>query len=250
MDTRYEENKRAESSNEQNWIEVRLQGKLPERRSNHTAFILKQKDNEYMYIHGGRDLKEGSISTMWRVSLTGIRTLFQDNYHNVEWECVNTTGRGPGKISHHTVSILSQKEVLFYGGLKGEDNNADIFLFNAMTNAWSTVRMAEATSPDILPRDDHSMCDLDDGGFLVFGGFVNGSRTNELLQFRATSMSVNAEILCKNDLSRGPPIRASHSSAFHNGQFFVFGGQDDDNNKLGDLWSFDTTTKKWTELTN
>lgn len=28
-----------------------------------------------MYIHGGRDLKEGSIDTMWRVSLTGIHAL-------------------------------------------------------------------------------------------------------------------------------------------------------------------------------
>ena len=60
-----------------------------------------------MYIHGGRDLKEGSIDTMWRVSLTGIHALKQDPYYPVEWECVQTHGKGPGKISHHTCSVIN-----------------------------------------------------------------------------------------------------------------------------------------------
>jgi len=29
--------------------------------------------NDSMYIHGGRDLKEGAISTMWRVNITAIQ---------------------------------------------------------------------------------------------------------------------------------------------------------------------------------
>jgi len=59
-------------SNEEVWYEVRVQGKLPERRSNHVAFIWSNQGSEYMYIHGGRDLKEGSISTMWRINLTSV----------------------------------------------------------------------------------------------------------------------------------------------------------------------------------
>ena len=56
-----------------------------------------------------------------------------------EWELVQTTGRGPGRISHHTSSVRPSKEVVFYGGLKGEDSNAEIFLFNPNTNSWLTV---------------------------------------------------------------------------------------------------------------
>jgi len=55
---------------EECWFEIRMQGKLPERRSNHVAFVWVNQGNEYMYIHGGRDLKEGNISSMWRVSVT------------------------------------------------------------------------------------------------------------------------------------------------------------------------------------
>jgi len=62
-----------EAIDQDSWIEVRLSGKLPERRSNHCAFILTMKDGEYLYVHGGRDLKEGSISTMWKVNLSGIQ---------------------------------------------------------------------------------------------------------------------------------------------------------------------------------
>ena len=56
-----------------------------------------------------------------------------------EWELVNTSGRGPGRISHHTTQVRPSKEVIFYGGLKGEDNNDEIYLFNPNTNAWLTV---------------------------------------------------------------------------------------------------------------
>ncbi len=57
-----------------------------------------------------------------------------------EWELVQTTGRGPGKISHHTVSVRPTKEVIFYGGLRGDDSNDEVFLFNPNTNTWSIVQ--------------------------------------------------------------------------------------------------------------
>lgn len=77
-----------------------------------------------LYVHGGRDLKEGSHSSMWRVSLTGIRELNTDPFYPVEWELVTTHGQGLGKISHHTASVHGPREVIFYGGLFGEDNNS------------------------------------------------------------------------------------------------------------------------------
>jgi len=89
-------------------------------------------------------LKEGSISSMWRLNLTGILAMAEDDNSNsqVEWELVNTTGRSPGRISHHTVSVRPDKNVIFYGGLKGEDSNSEIFLFNPNSNSWLNVNLS------------------------------------------------------------------------------------------------------------
>ena len=91
-----------------------------------------------LYVHGGRDLKEGSIASMWRLNLSRIHQVMEEdsNETNFEWEQVQTTGRGPGKISHHTASVLPSKDVIIYGGLKGEDSNQEIFQFNPNTNSW------------------------------------------------------------------------------------------------------------------
>lgn len=56
------------------WSEIRVQGKLPERRSNHAAFIQNASRN-YLFIHGGRDLKEGALDNLWRIDLDGVAAL-------------------------------------------------------------------------------------------------------------------------------------------------------------------------------
>lgn len=116
-----------------------------------------------LYVHGGRDLKEGSIATMWRLNLTGIHSLLDDDGSGqpVEWEMVQTNGRGPGRISHHTVSVRPSKEVIFYGGLKGEDSNSEIFLFNPNTCSWLTVAQSVSglAQPSLLlPVTTNFLC--------------------------------------------------------------------------------------------
>jgi hypothetical protein len=31
-------------------------------------------------------------------------------------------------------------------------------------------------------------------------------------------------------------------------KMFIFGGQDDDNNKLADMWTFDLSTQAWSQV--
>lgn len=76
-----------------------------------------------MYIHGGRDLKEGPISTLWRLNLTLIQQIHENTSIKVGWEQITTTGKDIGKISHHTCAKISPKEILFSGGLKGDSSS-------------------------------------------------------------------------------------------------------------------------------
>jgi len=100
----------------------------------------------------------------------------EDPYHPCAWECVkqNEEKAGPGKISHHTASV-NGNTVYFYGGLKGEDSVKDIYKFNVETNCWS----CDTLKGEIAARDDHAIACQANGDFYVFGGFVDGSRTNE-----------------------------------------------------------------------
>jgi len=45
-----------------------------------------------------------------------------------------------------------------------------------------------------------------------------------------------------------PTPRSGHSSCIFENNMYVFGGKDDDNNKLNDLWKLDLTTLVWTEI--
>jgi len=45
-----------------------------------------------------------------------------------------------------------------------------------------------------------------------------------------------------------PPARAGHSSCVYEDKMYVFGGKDEDNEKLKDFWCFDFATNMWDEL--
>lgn len=94
------------------------------------------------------------------------------------------------------------------------------------------------------------MSDLAENTFLVFGGFVNGSRVNELCRFSVPSNQTIEGQVCETQQppEQCPKPRASASSAVYNGKLYVFGGQDDDNNKLDDLWEFDLASNSWREI--
>lgn len=46
----------------------------------------------------------------------------------------------------------------------------------------------------------------------------------------------------------GPAGRAGHSAVCHENKVFVFGGQDDHNNKLDDMWCYDASTGAWANI--
>lgn len=47
---------------------------------------------------------------------------------------------------------------------------------------------------------------------------------------------------------RLPCPRSGHSASLYNGQMYVFGGKNDDSEKLNDLWSFNIHDYNWREI--
>jgi len=39
-----------------------------------------------LYIHGGRDIKEGPMGNMWRLNVGGVAELMSDPEYGVGWE--------------------------------------------------------------------------------------------------------------------------------------------------------------------
>ena len=85
---------------------------------------------------------------------------------------------------------------------------------------------------------------------VIFGGFKFGERTNDMYIF-----SFKNKTWKKIEPAgyKVPSPRVGHSAAIgydpQNGDcMYVFGGKDDDNNKLNDVWKFNFQSREWTEI--
>lgn len=160
----------------------------------------------------------------------------------MEWEPVKLSGDGPGSISHHTCVGIDD-DMLLIGGQQGEEDNPHVYKLCLRKHSWSKVKQ-EGDVPE--PRDDHSLVQLDDYKFLIFGGFVSGSRTNQIYQFEYTQNSIVWQELFNDDAAKNAPApRSSHSACHYNGSLYVYGGEDMEHVKLDDLWAFDLASKTW-----
>jgi len=131
--------------------------------------------------------------------------------------------------------------MLLIGGQQGDEDNEDIYSLCLKRNQWSKIAQ-EGDVPK--PRDDHSLVQIDDFKYLMFGGFVSGSRNNDVYTFEYTTNSILWEELYKSDSEKGVPApRSSHSACFYNNCLYIYGGEDMEHVKLDDLWCFDIASK-------
>ena len=111
------------------WNELKLTGKLPERRSYTTGCL---QDGQ-MYIFGGQDLKEGSVNSTWRINLEKIIKMSEAQADNIDvfWEQIHYDKKGPtpDPISHHNAFIFQGKMHVF-GGLSGSESNGHLWILD------------------------------------------------------------------------------------------------------------------------
>jgi N-acetylneuraminic acid mutarotase len=95
-----------------------------------------------------------------------------------------------------------------------------------------------------LTRDDHTAL-IYEGSMVIFGGFVDGERTNAMYRYYFKDNKWEKIIVHGRDR---PVPRAGHSAVVHNDSMIIFGGRDEENNKLNDLWLFNFSTYFWEHI--
>lgn len=123
-----------------------------------------------------------------------------------------------------------------------------MYRLDLQTLNWDQVgTRAAPDQPDSLPAciDEHTAC-LDGGNkVIVFGGFNDGERVNLIRQFDLELHQWRI-IAPANQSAPKPRARAGHAAVIHENCLYVFGGKDDENAKLNDLWKFDMASLTWT----
>lgn len=175
---------------DENWFELRVEGKQPERRANHSSFIVSNK----MYIFGGYDMREGPMASTWSFDLSNVGELQNSDLHadsmpSMTWQPIQANGvKKPGSLSDHT-SVIYNKKMYLYGGSQGLSSNGTLYSFDPLTNLWDPVRCKPVGEfdPNKPPEVDEHTAVVWDDDMIIFGGFVDGERSNSIYKFNFKS---------------------------------------------------------------
>lgn len=147
----------------ENWAELRLKDKAPERRSYHSSFVY---DNR-LFIFGGLDIREGSLNSLWELNLNNLKDLEAEEgfrQENCGWKLIKPSGNAaaiPEKIAYHT-SVVYKDNMYLFGGNNYKQSKFDndqivytsqLHYLNLKTMGWSQIK----TRGDQVPhRDEHT----------------------------------------------------------------------------------------------
>lgn len=97
------------------------------------------------------------------------------------WKEIPTKGdEKPGCLAHHSSVVFGDKMFLF-GGSNLETENRKFFSLDLGQFKWEVVK-SRGDLP--LTRDEHSAVVNDNEmSMIIFGGFCDGQRTNEVLKY-------------------------------------------------------------------
>lgn len=185
-----------------------------------------------LYIHGGHDIREGTLSSLWRIDLSN---------KNYEWEQVHTRGGiKPGKIAYHSLTLYSDNKCILIGGSNLGIDNPNIYELDLDKLEWSLDKHSKPD--DLISIDEHTAC-LDKDKLYVFGGNVHGFKSNKMYILDMSTRKWTIE-----EPENGPCERSGHSAVIKDGKMYVFGGKNSESNKLGDFWVYDTKAHTWSQL--
>ena len=184
------------------------------------------------------------MDSLWKLPLDTLRDLSlpeAQQEKNCGWTQLSYGGKDqPGPLAHHSSVEYGGKMYLF-GGSNLEYDNQHLFALDLKSYEWRIVKTSGEKAPKT--RDEHTAV-VHEKQMIVYGGFVEGAIQNDM-------WPLNLETFTWSEVPQGeqrPPARAGHSMVLAENALWVFGGKDEENNKLNDLWRFDLAGSSWSEV--
>jgi len=156
----------------------------------------------------------------------------------LEWTQIQVQGEF-GPVSRHT-SVVYRDKLYSYGGSDGQDS-LDLYALDLRIWRWEKV-LARGEVPE--SRDEHTMV-LDGDSMVIFGGYLDLQRTNHLFRYHFKENRWE-RVIPVGGVEPAP--RSGHSAVVWGDQMVIFGGKDQDANKLEDVWSLDLNSATWRKL--
>ncbi len=189
----------------------------PEPLEDHTWTV--DATGDYAYLFGGRDGRRESAA-LWRYDLA------EDT-----WKKLRPDGPRPGERFGHSAVWAPGRGLVIFAGQQGVDFLNDVWIFDPERGRWRQQADQGAT-----PRKRYGSCAVIDTdgrlrishGFTFAGRFAD-TRTYDFDRERWRDVTPDGRLPGERCL---PDCFTTAT-----GEMVLYGGQDDSNRSLGDLWS-------------
>lgn len=208
-------------------------GDGPAPRSEHT--LAADAEGNGLVLFGGRDDGGTALGDTWRFDAEAS-----------SWRAI--AGAGPAPRFGHAVAVDADAGVFYlYGGQVGSTFFDDTWRYEFATDTWVQL---ETTAPP-APRYGHSAVLTGNGQVVISHGFTFEGRFDD-------TWSLNPDSGNWTDISPDagaarPLPRCLHEAIWDtvSDRMLLFGGCASGYGPcpLGDLWSFDLSTRSWSEVT-
>ena len=146
-----------------------------------------------------------------------------------------------------------------FGGSYNFNSNPNVYCLDLRKFNWELIKVRGDVP---AARDEHTAV-LHDETVILFGGFVSGERTSEMFKYHIPSKTWE-KIELADPSEPQPCPRAGHSAIIYDhsqGRYtnpddgapsgpgmYIFGGKDEENNKLNDLWCYHLDSNRWEHI--
>jgi N-acetylneuraminic acid mutarotase len=144
---------------------------------------------------------------------------------------------------------MYNNKMYLYGGSQGLNSNGQLYSLDLNSNLWEPIRTKayQGFDENMAPECDEHTAVVYEDHMYIFGGFVNGDRTNDVYKFNFKASEWQG-------VATGEPKpcpRAGHSSVVVEGAnpyMYIFGGKDNDDKMLNDMWRLSLSTHAWEQI--
>ena len=201
---------------EPTWRKV-SSGKGPAAREDHTWTV--DGEGRFAYLFGGRD-GDREFDDLWRYDLTSDT-----------WKRISPKGATPEPRFGHNAVWVDDYGMVVFAGQRGADFFDDLWAFDPAAKRWR-----ELPAKGQVPKRRYGSCMVvgPDGRLWISHGFTFAGRFDDT---RAYNLK-NERWAVITPSGRKPGERCLHECFTTTaGDLVLYGGQDDGNFALGDLWS-------------